>query len=58
MYTHEIISFNLSTRPDFAQTIEMLDKTFAKHPHLEELIFHFDPEWQYQMPAYHKKLKE
>ena len=58
MYTHEIISFSLSTRPDFAQTIAMLDKAFAKHPHLEGLIFHSDQGWQYQMLAYHKKLKE
>ena len=58
MYTHEIISFSLSIHPDFAQTIEMLDKAFAKHPHLEGLIFHSNQGWQYQILAYHKKLKE
>ena len=42
MYTYEIISFSLCTRPDFAQTIEMLDKAFANHPHLEGLIFYSD----------------
>ena len=46
MYTYEIISFSLSTKPDFVQTIEMLDKTFVKHLHLEGLIFHSDQGWQ------------
>ena len=58
MHTHKIVSFNLSTHPDFAQTIDMLDKAFAQHPHPEGWIFHSDQGRQYQMQAYHKKLKE
>ena len=58
MYNHEIISYNLSTSPNFAQTMDMLDKAFKKYPNLEGLIFHSDQGWQYQMSAYHKRLQE
>ena len=58
MYNHEIISYNLSTNPNFAQTMDMLDKAFKQYPNLKGLIFHSDQGWQYQMQAYHKKLKD
>ena len=58
MYTHEIISYNVSTSPNFQQTMDMLDKAFEKHPNLEGLIFHSDQGWQYQMEQYHKRLEE
>ena len=58
MYNYEIISYNLSTNPNFAQTMDMLDKAFKQYPNLKGLIFHSDQGWQYQMQAYHKKLKD
>lgn len=58
MYNHEIISYNLSTNPNFAQTMDMLDKAIKQYPNLKGLIFHSDQGWQYQMQAYHKKLKD
>lgn len=42
MYNHEIISYNLSTNPNFAQTMDMLDKAFKQYPNLKGLIFHSD----------------
>ena len=58
MYSHEIVSYNLSTSPNFAQITDMLDKAFQKHLNLDGLIFHSDQGWQYQMQAYHKRLEE
>lgn len=54
MHNREIISYNISTSPNFQQTLEMLDKAFEN----EGLIFQSDQGWQYQMPAYHKILLE
>ena len=58
LYDHTIISYNISSRPDFKQTIDMLDKAFADNPELEDLIFHSDQGWQYQMAQYQTLLKE
>ena len=58
MYNHEIISFNVSTSPNFQQTVDMLEKAFKKHPNLEGLVFHSDQGWQYQMKEYHKMLED
>lgn len=57
MYNHEIVSYNLSTSPNFHQTLDMLNKAFDKHPDLNGLIFHSDQGWQYQMSQYHKILE-
>ena len=58
MYNGEIISYNLSTSPNFNQTLDMLNKAFDKHPNLNGLIFHSDQGWQYQMTQYHKILQD
>ena len=57
MYNSEIVSYNLSTAPNFNQTIDMLNKAFDKYDNLTGLIFHSDQGWQYQMNQYHKILK-
>lgn len=57
MYNGEIISYNISLRPTFAQTMDMLDKAFAKTPDNTGLILHSDQGWQYQMKTYQKRLK-
>ena len=58
MYNGEIVSYNLSTSPNFNQTIDMLNKAFDKYPNLNGLIFRSDQGWQYQMNQYHKILKD
>ena len=42
MHNREIVSFNVSRSPNFAQTVDMLKKAFGKHGDLKGLIFHRD----------------
>ena len=58
MFDGSIISYNLSTSPNFEQIKDMLNKAFETNPILDGLIFHSDQGWQYQMEAYHKLLKD
>ena len=57
MHNREIISYNISTRPSFEQTKDMLNKAFEKYEDLSGLIFHSDQGWQYQMRYYQQELK-
>jgi putative transposase len=58
LYNGEIISYNISSRPTFHQTIDMLQKAFTKIPGETELVLHSDQGWQYQMKRYQHLLKE
>ena len=58
LYNGEIISYNISLRPTFQQTMDMLEKAFAKIPDNTKLILHSDQGWQYQMKLYQLKLQE
>ena len=58
LYNGEIISYNISNRPTFHQTMDMLNKAFEKMPDGTELILHSDQGWQYQMKQYQHRLKE
>ena len=58
LHNREIVSFNISTSPNFEQTKDMLNKAFDKYDNLNNLIFHSDQGWQYQMQPYHKMLEE
>ncbi|QQV07752.1 DDE-type integrase/transposase/recombinase [Thomasclavelia ramosa] len=58
LHNREIVSFNISTTSDFEQTKDMLNKAFKKYDNLNNLIFHSDQGWQYQMESYHKMLKK
>jgi len=58
LYNGEIISYNLSERPTFHQTIDMLEKAFEKIPNNTYLILHSDQGWQYQMHRYHSLLEQ
>jgi len=49
LYNGEIISYNISCSPNFAQTTDMLNKAFSKIPDNTNLILHSDQGWQYQM---------
>lgn len=58
LYNGEIISYNVSLHPVFAQIMDMLDKAFCKIPDNTHLILHSDQGWQYQMERYHKRLEK
>ena len=56
LHNREIVSFNISTSPNFEQTKDMLNKAFDKYDNLNNLIIHSDQGWKYQMQGYHKML--
>lgn len=57
LYNGEIISYNISKRPVFAQVEDMLNKAFKKLGEKNDLILHSDQGWQYQMKRYQNLLK-
>lgn len=57
MFNGEIVSYELSERPNFNQIIAMLKKSFKKIPDNTNLILHSDQGWQYQMKQYQRILK-
>ncbi len=56
MYNGEIISYNISERPVFAQITDMIEKAFIKIHDGTNLILHSDQGWQYQMKQYQSML--
>ena len=58
LYNGEVISYNISTSPNFEQIVDMLDKAFQKTKDLKGLILHSDQGWQYQMKQYQGILKD
>lgn len=58
LFNGEIISYNLSYHPNFAQITDMLTKAFAKMPDNSNAILHTDQGWQYQMKKYQKMLAD
>lgn len=58
LFNGEIISYELSERPVFAQVVNMLKKSFKKIKNTKNIILHSDQGWQYQMKAYQYLLKE
>ena len=58
MYDGSIISYDISTSPDFSQTKRMIDQAFELYPDLDGLIFHSDQGWQYQMRPYREWLRD
>ena len=58
MYNDEIISYDISESPNYAQITNMLNQAFCKYDNLKGLIMHSDQGWQYQMKSYHKILKD
>ena len=56
LYNNEIVAWSVTRNPNFAQTMEMLDR-------LEDALrgpalLHSDQGWQYQQLAYQKRLEE
>jgi len=58
LYNREIISYNISDKPNFYQTMQMLDQAFKKLQNKTNLILHSDQGWQYQMKRYQHRLRE
>ena len=58
VHNREIISYSISTTPNFKQVMDMLDIAFKKYKNLDNLIFHSDQGWQYQMKPYRDKLSK
>lgn len=58
LYNREIISYTLSQRPTFSQTIRMLDKAIKGLPADSQLILHSDQGWQYQKKSFQHRLRE
>lgn len=58
LYNGEIVSYNISNKPTFHQTTDMLKKAFEKISDDTQLILHSDQGWQYQMSKYQNMLKE
>ena len=58
LFNGEVISFNLSRHPVFAQVVDMLEKAFNKIPDNTNLILHSDQGWQYQHKQYQRMLRE
>ena len=58
MFDSSIISYSISTSPNFNQVTDMLNIAFNKYKNLDGLIFHSDQGWQYQMKYYQQSLKD
>ena len=58
MYNDEIISYDISTSPNYAQITNMLNQAFCKYDNLKGLIMHSDQGWKYQMKSYRKILED
>ena len=58
MHSREIIAYDISESPNYAQIETMLRQAFNKYDNLVGLLFHSDQGWQYQMQPYHKALAE
>lgn len=58
LYNSEVISYSISERPDFYQTMEMLKKALKRLPAGARPILHSDQGWQYQMKPYQDMLRK
>lgn len=58
IHNRKIISYNISTTPNFTQIKDMINGAFERFDDLENLILHSDQGWQYQMRDYHQQLQD
>jgi putative transposase len=58
LYNREIVSYNISQRPTFHQTMDMLKEALNRLPPGSRPILHSDQGWQYQMRTYQDILRE
>ena len=58
LFNQEIVSYELTERPEFNQVVMMLEKAFKKIPNNSNLTLHSDQGWQYQMKQYQHLLQQ
>lgn len=58
LYNQEIISYQLSERPDFKTVMSMLNKALRKVDKPQSLLLHSDQGWHYQMKQYQHLLQQ
>ena len=58
LYNREIISYEVSERPQLSMVMTMLHKALKKLKPQEKPLLHSDQGWQYQMGRYQKILQE
>lgn len=58
LYNQEIISYQLSERPDFKSVMTMLQKALKKVGRPQSLLLHSDQGWHYQMKQYQQLLQQ
>lgn len=58
LYNQEIVSYELSERPDFKSVMNMLEKALKKTDKSNSLMMHSDQGWQYQMKQYQSFLMQ
>jgi putative transposase len=57
LYNGEIVSYNISQRPNFNQIRDMLQKALFTLPSQARPLLHSDQGWQYQMKEYQDMLR-
>lgn len=58
LYNQEIVSYELSDKPNFKSVMTMLNKAFKKVKITKPLLLHSDQGWQYQMQQYQYSLQK
>lgn len=58
LYNREIISYNISDKATFHQTMRMLEDAVNKLPDSHAVILHSDQGWQYQMRRFQAMLRQ
>jgi transposase InsO family protein len=58
LFNGEIISYDLSEKPDFKQVVAMLKMSFKKISNHKNLILHSNQGWQYQIKQYRRLLQD
>lgn len=56
LYNGEIVAYQMAKQPSFALVSSMLDKALVKLTAQDRPLLHSDQGWQYQMPAYRRRL--
>lgn len=58
LYNQEIVSYDISERPNFANVENMLQSAIAKKNKKQTVLLHSDQGWQYQMKRYQHILRK
>lgn len=57
-HNDRILAYTLSESPNRKMVLDMLSRLHRKFPRTRHRILHSDQGWQYQRPAYRKRLEE